>query len=700
MFRHAWRVALVLAAIHLCALARAELPIVRFDTLTPMGGKLGSTVEISVQGDNFEDAKSLRCDDPGLKAEFVKQVNNNQAIFRLTIAPATLVGTHDLHVVGRYGISNSRLFEVNDTLTEVDEKEPNETADKAQTVPLNSVINGSTDSQGDDYYRWKATKGQQVVIDCLSSRMGIESDPSLTLFGPTGKLLASNRNYNGSDPQIAFKVAEDGDYTVMLNEATYNGGRAYRLKISTLPYLDGAFPLAVMPDQSAPVSLFGRNLPGATAGGDVEKLPITLEQQGATAGDRLEFMLHPPSTAFASDTFQYRLPSPQGLSNPITFSTAQAPVEMEHEPNDEISAPQKVNLPCEIQGRLERTGDRDGYSVELKANQTVILSAWCERAGSHGDLTILVQDDQQKEVAEFDDSGPSYNQRFTPFNRDPEGRFNAPKTGTFRIQVTDRYQRGGPRFIYRLRISEPQPDYRAVIVHNTEQQPSAMCVRQGGSNYYDLIVERRDGFDGEIEYRAEGLPPGVTCPPGVLGPNVLFASVVFTAAADAPIGEAAFRMITTAVIAGKRVEREARSVVQTINNQQASRMARGTVLAVRPSAPYALLASPASTAVKAGGSLEVKLSLQRRWPQYKGAVQLVGMALPNGFNLSNGTIGPDATEATLKLSVNNGVRPGRYTIVVRSETQVPFTKDPEGKNPTDVRMYDPAPGFVIEVQAP
>jgi hypothetical protein len=699
LFSRFCRVAFIFAAIQLCALARAELPWVRFDILTPLGGKLGSTVEISVQGDNLEDVRSLRSDDPGLKAEFVKQDNNNKAIFRLSIAPTTLVGTHDIHVIGRYGISNSRLFEVNDTLAEVDEKEPNETPDKAQIIPLNCVVNGSTDSQGDDYYRWKGTKGQQVVIDCLSSRLGIESDPSLTLFGPSGKQLASNRNYNGPDPLIAFKVPEDGDYVVMLNEATYNGGRSYRLKISTLPYLDGVFPLAVAPGQTAGLSLFGRNLPGATAEGDVDKLTASLEPRASEAADRLDFLLHPPSTAFASDTFQYRIPSPQGFSNPVTIGAAQAPTETEREPNDQTSSPQKVTLPCELQGRLDRPGDRDVYSIDLKAGQNVCLAAWCERAGSQGDLTLLVLDDQQKEVAEFDDSGQNYNQRFTPYNRDPEGRFNAPKAGTFRIQVSDRYQRGGPRFIYRLRISEPQPDYRAVVVHNTEQQPSALCVRQGGAQYYDLIVERRDGFDGEIAYRAEGLPPGVVCPPGVLGPNVNRVPVVFTASPDAPIGEAEIRVFTSATVAGKTVEREARSVVQTINNQQASRMARDIVMAVRPSAPYAITAAPSAPTVTRGGKLDVKVTLQRRWPQFKAPVQLSGLDLPNGFDLSSAPISGDATEVTLKLSINNGVRPGRYTIVVRSETQVPFTKEPDGKNPSDIRVTDPAPGFVVEVRA-
>ena len=74
--------------------------------------------------------------------------------------------------MGRYGISNSRLFEVNDSLTEVEEKEPNDTPEQATEVPLNCVVNGTTDSTGDDWFRWKGKRGQRVVMDCLASRLG------------------------------------------------------------------------------------------------------------------------------------------------------------------------------------------------------------------------------------------------------------------------------------------------------------------------------------------------------------------------------------------------------------------------------------------------------------------------------------------------------------------------------------------------
>ena len=112
---------------------------------------MGTTVEINVQGDNFDDVKVLRADDPGLKAELVKQ-SGNQATFRLSIASGTPQGTHDLRAAGRWGISNPLLFEVSDGLTEIEEKEPNDTPDKANVVPLNSEVNRRSDSSSDENF--------------------------------------------------------------------------------------------------------------------------------------------------------------------------------------------------------------------------------------------------------------------------------------------------------------------------------------------------------------------------------------------------------------------------------------------------------------------------------------------------------------------------------------------------------------------
>jgi hypothetical protein len=97
----------------------AQLPSPRFDRLTPLGAAAGSGVEVEIARADIEDVKTLRFDHPGLRAEFLKDHR-----FRVTLAKDVPTGTYDVYLVGRFGVSNPRLFAVSRGLTEVAEKEP------------------------------------------------------------------------------------------------------------------------------------------------------------------------------------------------------------------------------------------------------------------------------------------------------------------------------------------------------------------------------------------------------------------------------------------------------------------------------------------------------------------------------------------------------------------------------------------------
>src|SRR5262249_53545482 len=144
-----------------CGVARAQLPLARLDRIFPLGGAAGGQVELEIAGKDLDDVKALHFDHPGFKAELVKP-----NLFRVTIAPEVPIGTHDVRAIGKYGISGSRLFAVSQGLAEVREVEPNDTPDKAQPVPMNCAVNGTSDNNGDDFFRFPAKKGERVTIDC------------------------------------------------------------------------------------------------------------------------------------------------------------------------------------------------------------------------------------------------------------------------------------------------------------------------------------------------------------------------------------------------------------------------------------------------------------------------------------------------------------------------------------------------------
>ena len=121
---------------------------------------------------------------------------------------------------------------------------------------------------------------------------------------------------------------------------------------------------------------------------------------------------------------------------------------------------------------------------------------------------------------------------------DPSYRLVAPDDGTYRVMVQDLARpgqdvlhaaQGDPRRVYRLAIRRPAPDFRLVAV---PRPPTKLPVeiaaqttiwspalRPGSAELIEVFADRRDGFDGEIQLTADGLPRGVTAVPIVIAPG-------------------------------------------------------------------------------------------------------------------------------------------------------------------------------------
>src|SRR6478735_5872820 len=134
----------------LAVTALAELPSPRLDRVSPIGASAGTSVEVEIQGADLEDVKSLRFDHPGFSAEPVPM---KERLFKVTLAADVPAGTYDVRTVGRFGVSNPRLFAVSRGIVDVAEKEPNNDAAAAQVVQVNSAINGTSDGNDQDLFK-------------------------------------------------------------------------------------------------------------------------------------------------------------------------------------------------------------------------------------------------------------------------------------------------------------------------------------------------------------------------------------------------------------------------------------------------------------------------------------------------------------------------------------------------------------------
>ncbi|MBY0230074.1 MAG: PPC domain-containing protein [Gemmataceae bacterium] len=653
-----------LSLCHLVTEAQAQLPHARLDRLFPLGGSPGKTLSVSLEGRDLDGVAALRFDRPGFKA-----AKEKGGSFSVSIPADAAPGTVEVRAVGPHGLTAPRLFAIGRGLADVPEKEPNDTAETAQRVPLECAVHGRSDGEGEDWFRFAAKKGQRLSIDCQALRLDSTLRASLVLSDASGKeLMRSRPHFHRTDPFLDFAPPADGDYLLRLHDATYAGGLPYRLMISTKPHVEAVFPPVVEPGAKTKLSLVGQNLPSPAVEFTGKASPL------------LRTLWHPPAASVKARGEQF-YPWEDALS-PAMVLHADHPVIEETEPGKE----QTVKLPCWIAGRLPKPGSIGRFAFDLEAGEQVAVEAWGERLERPGDLFLVVTDDKGAELAAPDDHGISRN-ALALYNRDPMGSFTAPRKGTYRVQVQDRYNQGGPRHVYALRLAKPAPDFYPVAFHSTNPHPTCPLVRAGGSDWLEVCLNRRH-FTGPVVIEAKGLPPGVGCPPVHVSAQTENAVVVFTAAEGAKDWEGA---ITLTATAGKLV-REVACVQRrwAIDNISTSRVCREIGLAVRQGAPYGL-ALPSEAKAKQGTTAELKAKV-RRSAGFAGKVQVTGLELPPGFSLPAAEIPEGKDEATLKLAVAANVPAGTYSLAVRGDAQV-------RQGTKVVRVADPSSPVLLTVEA-
>jgi hypothetical protein len=712
------------------------LPQPRLLVVTPAGGQAGTAVDVTLTGNDLETPQKLLFSHSAIKAQPaesqptkpVRPAQGQQAAlveakFKVTIPADVPPGTYDVRFVSKDGVSNPRAFVVGD-LPETTEKEPNDDVDKAQEIPLNSVVHGAVTTPTDvDYFRFAGKKGQRVVVSCLTSSIDSRLEAEVEVWDRAGTKLASNRNYHDGDALLDVALPADGDYLVRVNSFAYLLGSVehfYRLTVSTAPWIDAVFPPVVEPGKATRVTVYGRNLPDGKPDPDavvdgrvLESMTVTVNAPGdAAALQRLAYRGHVGPVGGLMDGFEYRLRNKAGTSNPYLLTFAHAPVVLDKGDHDTPEKAQAVTVPCEIAGRVERKRDRDWYSFAAKKGDVLSVELYGDRLGSPIDLYAVLKSGGPRGnvIVELDDNNEQVpNQFFSRGADPPRYQFKAPADGTYLLLVSSRDAdvEAGVRQQYRVRITPERPDFRVVLMPSSPTAPDACVVRRGATQFFDAFVTRIDGFNEDITLTAEGLPQGVTCPPQKVLSGQRQGVLVLSAAEGAPLGAGEIRVKATATIDGKTVEREARAATITWplpQNQQAptvSRLDGGLVLAVTEQGPFSLTTTTTALTVKPGESVTVPLKLSRNWADFKAPVQVTVLGLPGNQQqqqLVLATIAPDKTEASVTVNVRPNVPPGVYTVVFRGQAQFPYAKDPMSKQKQNVTVQLPSPPLTLTVE--
>ena len=423
----------------------------------------------------------------------------------VTVAPDAKPGRREIRVITKRGVSTARPFYVGQVpevarkamktaqkqvlgkehLAKRNPPRPPDEEEMRITVPC--TMNGQVAAGEVNRYRFPASKGQRLVITAKARQLvpyvadGVPGwfQAVLRLHDSGGKEVAYNDDFRfNPDPVLYFEVPEDGEYVLTINEALFRGRESfvYRITVGELPFVTSIFPLGGRVGEPVKIEMNGWNL---------EKTALSAPPKDAKPGHHL-------------------LAATNGnlVSNYVPFALDTLPECLDNDSNDEPSKAQKVSLPIIVNGRADRPGDWDVFEVEGKAGETIVAEVHARRLGSPFDSFVKVTGADGKVIALNDDHYDAASGLNTD-HADSYLMVKLPADGKYFIHLGDTRRHAGKEYAYRLRISQPRPDFELRLI------PSKIVIQSNKSAAVTVFAIRKDGFSGPIKLSFKDLPQGL-----------------------------------------------------------------------------------------------------------------------------------------------------------------------------------------------
>ncbi len=185
----------------------------------------------------------------------------------------------------------------------------------------------------------------------------------------------------------------------------------------------------------------------------------------------------------------------------MPFALDTLPECLEQEPNDDPDNAQPVTLPIVVNGRIDRPGDCDVFRFEGRAGQKIVAEVNARKLDSPLDSVLKLTDAGGRQLA-YNDDYVNKGAGLLTHHADSQIAVVLPADGVYYLHLADVQRKGGKEYAYRLRISEPRPDFALLVV------PSSISVRAGASVPIVVYAVRKDGFADEIALALKDAPEG------------------------------------------------------------------------------------------------------------------------------------------------------------------------------------------------
>jgi hypothetical protein len=514
---------------------------------------------------------------------------------RFTAAPDAKLGVRDFRLITPQGASTvGQLVVVRDVV--VSESNDNNTADKAQAIPVPSVACGAIEKAEDvDFFKFSVEAGAALTFHVRAMRLQDRihdlqqhADPILTLRNSAGVTLAASDNYFFGDPLIAHQFPEAGEYLLEIRDVRYEGNAHWRysIEISNRPFVTNVYPMGVAPGVETSLELTGWGLP-----------------QGATS------LFTPPADSPRGLAW-LSLPLGNDSTNPAPLVVSDLPlVQKAAGEENAAGAAQSISIPAGVNGRIEAEGDIDCYAFEAKKGERYSFEVIARRQQSALDSHLRILDENGKQLQLNDDlqlGKRNFEDSWIEF-------WAPPADGVYVVEVRDLHLRGGPDFVYFLRATRSEPYFELYVDTDKTQLTPGTC----GAVFVRVV--RKNGFQGEVQLAVEGLPPGVTAECGrILAGKRQDGCIVLSAAPDAPQGAANIIIRGTAMHEEEGQTRELTAVASPYQETYQPGGGRGhwpvemhTVAVGAPSDIRSVTLNTHEIALKPGESKPIEVTIER-----------------------------------------------------------------------------------------
>ena len=664
--------------------ASAAVGFRQLTSVFPCAVQRGTTATVQVRSNfTLDGAYRVFFDEPGIEMKLAETKPIAAPLegrgrpgtpfrFAVTVPPAQDARIYEVRIATPVAVSSVTHLRVTDHPVVVEGSKNNGTPATAENVTVPAAVCGVCDEPEDvDCYRFDARKGETWTMQIFAQRMTAaihdmvgksqtyHMDPILTLVGPNGQIVAMNDNVVGGDAVLISAIPQDGAYVLTVRDTRYLGNPRYTycVEISRGAAAVATFPPVVAAGRSAEVEVLtfgGRSIGRARIDARDAKSGLPLRVRPTIDGEE---------------------------RNPIEVETSTEP-QVTHDRTDGLDRPRELSLPVGIGGRLNEPGAAHAFSFAGKKDAYYSLTMRSRRFQLPVDAVLEVYDAAGKKLAEADD---------LPLSADAELAFRAPADGRYTVLVRDLHGRGGPEFVYHLRIAQAEPDFEIV-----------------GKYYYAMLgpgtralwfagVTRRNGFEGPIDVVVEGLPPGVSQTPVTVPPGMTNTAVILSAEPKARVGASLVRIVGRAKVVDPATGREREIVregivtceLQSGGGSQGHWPVRTSLVGVvEPMDLLKVEATPTELTIPQGGKAEVTVKIERN-KDYKDPVTVdftwmyftskLGEQLPPGVAVGKGStarLSGNTLEGKIMLEASSSALPvRRLPIAVMAGVSISFSID-------------------------